>query len=78
MNAARGTDENTPIVTNEAQFRAFIVDNLPQHMIKLITEAYPEDQWLVELEAFAGANALSATELEELFLEVCVAPESGI
>ena len=78
VNAARGTDENTPIVTNEAQFRAFIVDNLPQHMIKLITEAYPEDQWLVELEAFAGANALSATELEELFLEVCVAPESGI
>ena len=78
VNAARGTDENTPIVTDQAKFKAFIVQNLSNEMINLIMEAYPESQWLVELEAFAGANALTATELKDIFLDVCVAPETGI
>ena len=78
VNAARGTDENTPIVTDQTKFKAFIVQNLSNEMINLIMEAYPESQWLVELEAFAGANALTATELKDIFLDVCVAPETGI
>ena len=78
VNVARGTDENTPIVTDQAKFKAFVTQYLPPEMINQIMKVYPESQWLVELEAFAGAEAMTATELKEVFLEVCVAPETGI
>ena len=45
--------------------------NLSPEGIAWIMENYDESQWLTELEAFAGANAFTAAELEEMFL-VCL------
>ena len=78
VNVARGTNYDTPVITNEAEFTNFITENLTRREIDSITDEYPRDQWPTELEAFAGANAYTATELEEMFLDVCVAPETGI
>ena len=78
VNMARGTAENDPIIIDEEDFKAFVRRNLSQDMIDRIFEVYERDHWLVELEAFAGANAYTATELEDLFLQACVADEGGL
>ena len=41
-------------------------------------ENYDESQWLTELEAFAGANAFTAAELEEMFLSVCTVRDTDV
>ena len=72
VNVARGTDENTPVIQDEEVLREFVFRNLTQEQIEFIFAAYPQDQWLVELEAFAGAEHYTASELQELFLSACV------
>ena len=72
VNVARGTDENTPVIQDEDTLREFVLRNLTQEQIEFIFAAYPQDQWLVELEAFAGAEHYTASELQELFLSACV------
>ena len=39
---------------------------------------YDESQWLTELEAFAGANAYTSSELEDLFLDACTIQEEDV
>ena len=78
VNMARGTAENDPIILDEESFKAFVRKNLSQDMIDRIFEVYERDHWLVELEAFAGANAYTATELKDLFLQACVADKDGL
>ena len=73
VNAARGTTLNTPIVDDEEQFSEFVLATLPPQVIDNIFELYPKDHWLVELEAFAGAEVFTAAELEQMFLQACVA-----
>ncbi len=73
VNAARGTQMHTPVVTDKDIFVEFVTDNLSQETAEFIFANYPEEQWLVELEAFAGAEAYTAAEIEELFLKACVA-----
>ena len=74
VNVARGTNTDTPIVNEVEEFKAFIEAYLSPEDIDWVMEMYDESQWLTELEAFAGANAFTATELEEMFLSACVAP----
>ena len=78
VNTARGTHLDTAVIADPEDFREFIVDNLTEYQIERILEVYPEDQWPTELEAFAGANAYTASRIEELFLQACVAPNAGI
>jgi len=73
INVARGTSTDTPIVDDPEQFKSFVIENLSQQDIDWIMANYDQSQWLTELEAFAGANAFTSTELEELFLKACVA-----
>ena len=73
INVARGTSTDTPIVDDPEQFKSFVIENLSQQEIDWIMANYDKSQWLTELEAFAGANAFTSTELEELFLKACVA-----
>ena len=73
VNVARGTSTNTPIVDDPDQFKAFVTENLSQEQIEWIMSNYDKSQWLTELEAFAGANAFTSSQLEKLFLEACVA-----
>ena len=71
VNVARGTSTDTPIIDDLDAFEDFVYSHLTPNQIEWITNAYPEDQWLTELEAFAGSNAYTASELEELFLDAC-------
>jgi len=73
INVARGTSTDTPIIDDPNQFKVFVTENLSQREIDWIRSNYDKSQWLTELEAFAGANAITSTELEKLFLEACVA-----
>ena len=71
VNVARGTSTDTPIIDDPEVFKEFIKANLSTPMVEWIMSTYDESQWLTELEAFAGANAFTSSELEELFLETC-------
>jgi len=71
INVARGTDTDTPIIEDADTFKEFVMANLTEPQIEWIMSNYDESQWLTELEAFAGANAFTSSELEELFLETC-------
>ena len=73
VNVARGTTTDTPIGTDSEKFKAFVTEYLSPEQIEWIMANYDESQWLTELEAFAGANAFTSSELEELFLKACVA-----
>ena len=71
INVARGTDTDTPIIDDPDTFKNFVVENLSQEEIEWIMTMYDESQWLTELEAFAGAEAYTSSQLEQLFLEAC-------
>ncbi len=74
VNVARGTNTDTPIVNEVEEFKAFVEAYLSPEDIAWVMEVYPESQWLTELEAFAGAEAFTAAELEEMFLSACMMP----
>jgi len=74
VNVARGTNTDTPIVNEVEEFKAFVEAYLSPEDIAWVMEVYDESQWLTELEAFAGAEAFTAAELEEMFLSACVMP----
>lgn len=71
VNVARGTSTDTPIIDDVEVFKEFVKANLSPEMVEWVMATYDESQWLTELEAFAGANAFTSSELEELFLETC-------
>jgi len=71
VNVARGTSTNMSIIDDPDMLMDFAEANLTPREIEWITQTYPRSQWLTELEAFAGANAYTSSELEELFIEVC-------
>ena len=71
INVARGTDTDTPIIDDADDFSDFVLANLSQEDIEWVMSVYDESQWLTELEAFAGANAFTSSELEDLFLDAC-------
>ena len=62
---------NTPLMEPD-EVIAHAEDVLTEAQIKGILNHYPEEYWLVELEAFAGAQVLSAADLMELFNDVCL------
>lgn len=76
VNVARGTHTDTPVITDNAQLRKFVLAWLPPATIESIYQLYDESQWLTELEAFAGANAYTSAELEDYFLQACVAGDN--
>ena len=73
VNTARGTSVFTPIINDDKAFSDFVLYYLSEDMIEWIVDAYPSEQWDIELEAFAGAKAYTASELTEMFLDACVA-----
>ena len=78
VNAARGTSTDAPIINNPDDFANFVMANLTQEDIEWVKSMYPESQWLTELEAFAGANAYTSSELEGLFLDACTIQEDDV
>ena len=78
VNAARGTSTDAPIINNPNDFAEFVMANLSQEDIEWVKSMYDESQWLTELEAFAGANAYTSSELEDLFLDACTIQEDDV
>ena len=72
VNVMRQTPMNSPVIDDHETFVRFVKSHLSQEAIDWIYETYPRAHWNVELEAFAGANAYTSAELEELFLKACV------
>ena len=77
INVARGTNTDTPIIDDSEVFKQFVSANLSQQDIDWVMSVYDESQWLTELEAFAGAEAYTSSELEEIFLDVCTVQQPG-
>ena len=75
VNAARGTNTDTPIINDPNEFSEFVLANLSERDIEWVKAVYDESQWLTELEAFAGANAYTSSELEDIFLDACTLQE---
>ena len=75
VNAARGTNTDTPIIDDPDSLSEFVRTNLSQKEIEWVMSVYDESQWLTELEAFAGAKAYTSSELETLFLDTCTLQE---
>ena len=78
VNVARGTNTDTPIVNEVEEFKAFVETYLSPEDIAWVMEMYDESQWLTELEAFAGANAFTSAELEEMCLSACTVRETDV
>ena len=72
VNVMRQTPLNSPIIDDWDKFVAFVKANLTEEHVNWIFKNYPKEHWNVELEAFAGANAYTAAELEQLFIKACV------
>ena len=77
INVARGTSTDTPIIDDPEVFKEFVMANLSQDDIEWVMSVYDESQWLTELEAFAGAEAYTSSELEEIFLDVCTLQDTA-
>ena len=74
VNMMRRTSTDTPVIANPDDLMSYANNYLSPAEIQWITENYPRDQWLTEIEAFAGARAYTSSELEVIFREACLAP----
>lgn len=72
VNAMRGTSSLTPVNDDTDALMAAALEVLGEDEIRSILAAYPEEHWLVEIEAFTIMEVLTAYEIAELFNEVCV------
>ena len=77
VNVARGTSTDLAVIDDADQLMTWARQHLSLREIQWIQDNYPRDQWMTEIEAFAGTNAYTATELEEMFRQVCLAPSDG-
>ena len=72
VNSARGTDMYTPVQTDIDM----LVDAVNQHLsvetVNFIKANYTEQELLLEFEAFVIAEVGTATELIEIYNEVCM------
>ena len=76
INVARGTSTDTPVIEDVNELMTWARQHLSMREIQRIQRVYDRSQWLTEIEAFAGANAYTSAELEELFLSACTLQES--
>ena len=72
INTARGTDVNMPIQPDHAKLLEQARGILSARTIEGIKSLYPEDEWLLEIEAAAAAEALTAEDIENLFRKACL------
>ena len=60
------------IVGNFDVYEDFIINTLSPELIQEVMRTYPEDRWVVELEAFAVAQRYTATEMMMMFRKECM------
>ena len=72
INAARGTDMYTPIVTDKKELMSHALPVLGQRHIDHIQKVYPREHWLVEIEANMMAQVFTASEIQTMFEKDCL------
>ena len=72
VNTMRQTPFNTPVQHDYEQLTAYINEGLSEKTVSFIKRSYPQEHWWIEFEANL-AELLTATEIEELFREACMA-----
>ena len=78
VNVARGTNTNTPVMNDVDELMYWAREHLTMREIEWIQRNYDRSQWLTEIEAFAGANAYTSSQLEELFLNACTLQDTDV
>ena len=73
VNTARGTAPNTPVQTDIDELADVVNETLSVATVDFIKTYYPEDQLLIEFEAFSAAELFTATELIEIYTNACTA-----
>lgn len=71
VNVARGTSTDNPVNTDVNDLMSWAREHLTDAEIRWIKRSYDKSQWLTEIEAFAGAEAFTASEIQEMFLDAC-------
>ena len=72
MNVARGTHPLSPVSEDHEGIVAAARQVMTDEQIEEIFRLYPQDHWLIELEAFTVMEIFTAAEIAELFAEACV------
>ena len=72
VNAGRGTNSSTPVMDMD-RLVSLVNTHLTEDLVTFVKENYQPDDWAVELEANLIEHIATASELQELFLEACVA-----
>lgn len=75
VNVAKGTHTDTPVIDDVDELMDWAGEHLSINEIEWIQRNYPRDQWLTEIEAFAGSRAYTSAELERIFIEACTLQE---
>ena len=78
INVARGTSTDTPVMNDVDQLMSWARQHISMRRIEWIQSTYDRSQWLTEIEAFAGAEAYTSAELEELFLAACTLQDTDV
>ena len=71
VNVYRGTAINSPIASIE-KLVELVNEHLSSETVEFVKSTYPESDWAVEMEANLLETAMTAEELEQMFLNACV------
>jgi hypothetical protein len=71
VNTARGTSVFTPVNTQTNELMAAADEVLGEVKIREIFRLYPQDHWLLEIEAFIAMEIFTADEIAEMFTKAC-------
>lgn len=71
INVARGTDPSTPAQNNPAVYNAYISSHLSAKQIAHIKSHYPEEDWLLEMEALFAQNYFTTEKVTTWFRKSC-------
>ena len=72
VNSARGTDLHSPVQTDINVLAEAVNENLSKDTVDFIKANYTEQELLLEFEAWVIAKVGTATELIEIYNEVCM------
>ena len=71
VNSSRGTPANTPVVTDMDRLAEYVNKYVPASAVTFVKTSYPENKWLLEIEAQLASIMYTADDLKPLFKNAC-------
>ena len=71
VNVVRETHLNSPVGTNHSELLRDATEILGADQIAHIKSLYPEEKWLLEIEAFMAMEIFTADEIADMFKQAC-------